>query len=437
MTSLRGRLLIWLIGLLTAMGVLAGIAAFMLDRNEVDEALDAQLKQIALNVGMTDFPMAAREGDGVALDPEDEFVVTIWDAADRRHSSDPSFLAPRPLGAGYAEFTTAGETWRAYARLDRGRTIQVAQRTVVREEFAANSALRAVLPIAALVPLSWLLVGWIVGRVLAPLHAVTDELRQWGKARTKPLALADVPAEILPLALATNDLVTRLQAQIEFRQNFISDAAHELRTPLTALRLQAGNLSGSAASSEQAALIKDMEEGVRRMSSMVGQLLKLARADAAAAIRSPAPVDLDRAIAASVQDVLPLATAKAIDIGMTTPFAQAVLADPDDLRTLIGNLVDNAVRYTPRGGCVDLAVERAGHEIIFEVRDSGPGIPEPLLDRVFERFVRVAGSDVEGSGLGLPIVKAIAERCGARVALVNRQDCAGLVARVRFSSASP
>ena len=437
MTSLRGRLLIWLLGLLTMTSVLAGVVAYALDRNEVDGSLDGQLRQIALNVGDTDFPVGTKWADGVKLDPEDEFVVTVWDRSGLRHSSDPSFAAARPTAPGYSDFEAAGEAWRGYARVGQDRTIQVAQRLVVREEFATNSALRAVLPIAALIPLSWLLVGWIVSRILRPLHAVTGELRRWGQEGTNPLSLRGVPDEILPLAFATNDLLTRLQAQLAFREHFISDAAHELRTPLTALRLQARNLSDSAASAEQAALIKEVADGARRMSDMVGKLLQLARADASAPARNPVPVDLGEAIAASLRDVMPIAGEKGIDIGLVAASPERVLADPDELRTLISNLVENAVRFTQQGGVVDLSVKRTGAEVVFEVRDTGPGIPEQLLDRVFGRFVRLPGSTAEGSGLGLPIVRAIAERCGARVALANRRDRTGLVARVAFLTTAP
>jgi len=419
------------------MSVLAGIVAYALDRNEVDESLDGQLRQIALNMGNTDSPVASRQGDGVTLDPEDAFVVTIWEASGRLHSSDPLFMTARPTEAGYSNFTAEGEAWRGYTRIDRDRAILVAQRLVVRQEFAADSAWRAVLPIAALIPLSWLLVGWIVSRVLRPLRAVTGELQQWGRAGTNPLSLTGVPDEILPLALATNDLVTRLQAQLEFRERFISDAAHELRTPLTALQLQAKNLSDSAASPEQAALITEMTKGVRRMSNMVSKLLQLARADASAPARNPVAVDLGEAIAASLQDVMPLAAEKQIDIGMVPSSAEKVLADPDELRTLIGNLVENAVRYTGTGGIIDLSVERTASDVVLEVRDTGPGIPEEIIDRVFARFVRVAGSDIDGSGLGLPIVRAIADRCGARVSLINRKDRNGLIARVVFGAVVP
>jgi len=276
----------------------------------------------------------------------------------------------------------------------------------------------------------------VVGRVLRPLHSVTGELHGWGKSSTSPLSLTGVPDEVAPLVLATNDLLARLHAQLEFRREFVSDAAHELRTPLTALRLQMKNLTRASFSRNDAALIKDMEDGVRRMSDMVTQLLRLARADASSIPRRPSPCDLGNAIAGSLQDVIPVATGKGIDIGLDNSAPHTVLADPDELRILIANLVDNAVRYTPAGGAVELAIENAGEDVVLEIRDTGPGIPEELLDHVFDRFVRIAGSDQEGSGLGLPIVKAIADRNGARVTLANRTDSSGIIARVAFAVAA-
>ncbi len=432
MTSLRGRLLVWLIALLTSVGGLAGFAAYWLDRDEVAEALDAQLAQIALNVGNTDRPASARMADGDKIDPEDTFVVTIWDAAGNQHSSVASIVFPRPSEGGYLNLRAAGEDWRGFALVGPDRTVEVAQRTIVREEFAANSALRAVLPFVALIPLSWILVGWVVGRVLRPLRSVTKELQQWEKTEGTSLSLKDVPDEMMPLALATNDLITRLHAQLEFRKAFVSDAAHELRTPLTALRLQGRNLRTAAHLADRDSLATDMERGFQRMSDMITQLLRLARADGAASNAALVDADLDHAIAQSVQAVLPLANEKGIDVGLEGPQHASVRADPDDLRTLIGNLVDNAVRYTPAGGTVDLQVSSHGRDTILEVIDTGPGIPEPLLERVFDRFYRVAGSKAEGSGLGLSIVQTIAERCGAKVSLKNRKDRNGLVARVWF-----
>ena len=437
MRSLRARLLAGLLGLLTFIGVLAGIAAYLLDRNEVDELLDGQLRQLAMNVGTASFPVAAGEGDGVPIDPEDRFVITIWDALGRVRSSDPSFNVARPGATGYLNFEASGELWRAYTQVDGDQTIQVAQRMVVRAEFAANSAIRAVLPIALLIPLSWLLVGWVVARVLRPLRDVTSELRQWGKATTNSLSLKGIPDEILPLAMATNDLVTRLQSQLEFRERFISDAAHELRTPLTALRLQVTNLADSAGSPAQAALIAEVAIGVRRMSDLVGKLLQLARADGSAPTPELGVIDLSQTVASSLQDFVRIAAEKEIDIGIVALSPEHVLADPDELRTLIGNLVENAIRYTPRGGVVDLSVKRRSGTVVLEVQDTGPGIPEPMLERVFGRFIRLCRNEVDGSGLGLTIVRAVADRCGAEATLANRSDRTGLVARVSFAPAGP
>jgi signal transduction histidine kinase len=437
MTALRSRLLAWLLGLLTLMAALAGVVAYISDRDDVDDTLDTQLRQIALNVGSFDFPVGLHADDGASIDPEDEFVVTVWDGAGAPRSSDPSFRTARPAGAGYTNFETAGENWRGYTRVVGDKAILVAERMTVRDELAASSAARAVLPIAALIPLSWLLVGWVVGRVLRPVRGVTEQLKQWGNNQSSPLSLAEVPDEILPLALATNDLVTRLQAQLEFRERFISDAAHELRTPLTALRLQASNLAVSFPSLEQQALIDEMLGGVRRMSGLVGKLLELARADSSVRAHKLVLVDLSEASAAAIQEVMPLANAKEIDIGVVAANHELILADPEELRTLIGNLADNAVRYTPKGGIVDIAITSIADQVVLEIRDTGPGIPKESMEQVFGRFVRLPGGGAEGSGLGLSIVKAVADRCGARIALDNRHDRSGLVARVSFDRAKP
>src|SRR5262249_41090453 len=164
MTSLRRGLLAWLLGLITMIGVLAAAAAYVLDLQEVNESLDEQLRQGALNVGDTILPVRAAESDDAATEPEDGLGVTIWTTAGQSASTDQAFHADRPNTSGYADCEAAGEEWRGYTRFAGERAIQVAQRMVVRDESAAASAMRALLPIAASIPLLWLLVGAVVGR---------------------------------------------------------------------------------------------------------------------------------------------------------------------------------------------------------------------------------------------------------------------------------
>jgi len=433
--SLRGRLLLWLLGLLTVVAMLAGVAAYVIDRGEVDQSLDVQLRQIALNIGDTRRPVSG-DGGGVSLDPEDALVVTISDVAGQRRTSDASVSIPLQTETGFTNVTASGEAWRSYTLVEPNRTVQVSQRREVRDEFAASSAERVVLPILGVLPLLWVMVGWIVARALKPLGRLTTQLRGWGEDRTDSLEIHDVPEEVLPLAVAMNDLIVRLDGQIEFRRQFISDAAHELRTPLTALRLQVNNLRKTSEYAGGKAAIDEMERGLRRTSDMISQVLDLARAESKAEGEKLGAVPLEDAIAASVEDVMHLANDKGIDVSLDSATDATVAGHRADIRTVLKNLLDNAIRYTPNGGSVDLAVRRSAESVTVEICDTGPGIPDALLDRVFERFFRAAGNGVEGSGLGLPIVSVIAARCGATVTLHNRRDRSGLVARVAFREAA-
>jgi two-component system OmpR family sensor kinase len=430
--SLRGRLLLWLLSTLALVGILAGGGAYFLDREEVDSSLDAQLRQIAVNIGDTRTP-ASGEGAGAPLDPEDALVVTIWDGAGNRRTSDASVNIPRLTRTGFANVEATGEGWRSYALVEPGRTVQVSQRKVVRDEFATNSAWRAVLPVLALVPILALLVSWLVGRAIRPIHGLTAKLRRWNTATSDPLPVAEVPEEILPLVLAMNDLIARLHAQLEFRRQFISDAAHEMRTPLAALRLQVNNLRTTGDEAGRTLAIGEMVRGLRRTSEMVSQLLDLARAEAEPDGTEP-QADLRQVISGAVEDVIQLANEKAVDLGLITPAVQPaiVAGDAGELRMLLKNLLDNAIRYTASGGQVDIALEQSDNRLTIEVRDTGRGIPPALLDRVFDRFFRADDSQTEGSGLGLAIVRAIADRSRVTVTLRNRTDRTGLVARVSF-----
>jgi two-component system OmpR family sensor kinase len=241
-----------------------------------------------------------------------------------------------------------------------------------------------------------------------------------------------VPDEALPLVRALNDLLTRLHTALKTQRDFIADAAHELRTPLTALQLQAQLIERAADADSRQAAIGDLRAGLERATHLVAQLLTLARAEPGAAVPTPDAVDLALLCRQSVVDHAALADTRRIDLGLADcPANLAITGHADALRTLLDNLVANAVRYTPSGGRVDVRCGSDGTNAWLEVTDNGPGIPQAERERVFDRFYRRAGQSASGSGLGLGIVQAIARQHDAQVTLDDAPD-GGLRARVVF-----
>jgi two-component system OmpR family sensor kinase len=248
-----------------------------------------------------------------------------------------------------------------------------------------------------------------------------------------PLADRDVPEELQPLAASINGLLARLSDALAAQRRFTADAAHELRTPLAALKLQLdlARRNGAASGGGQAAL-DDLEAGVARASHVVEQLLTLARVEPEAMARARTQCDLAALARDAVVARAGLAAAKSIDLGLVRADAAIVDGEAANLAILLSNLLDNALRYTPRGGRIDVAVEQADDGATLAVADTGPGIPADERARVFDRFVR--GRDVHepGSGLGLSIVKRIADAHHATVTLDAPAEGSGLVVRVRF-----
>jgi two-component system OmpR family sensor kinase len=240
-----------------------------------------------------------------------------------------------------------------------------------------------------------------------------------------------VPTEIEPFILSINRMIERLAQSIDAERKFIADAAHELRTPLTALQLQADNLQRDIVPGNQERF-RELRSGIARSGSLITQLLRLARADAPVNGTAVARVDLAAVVTAAVADVLPIALQRGIDIGAEKMVSAHVRAVEADVGMAVRNLVGNAVRYTPDGGTIDLHMRLHDRMVCVEVIDTGPGIAEELLPRVFDRFFR-ANPDIEGSGLGLSIVKAIVARYDGTVTLRNRVDGpSGIVAAVCF-----
>ena len=435
--SLRRTLRISLLVLLTSFGLISAVASYFIAGMEADEFFDNQLRQIALYIW--DAPDGYRPDNIVAPshDLEDDFLIQVWDKnGGLLVSSNTAIPMPRGVATGYANAVVAGIDWRVYTQVEPARTVQVAQQMEEREETAAQASLNAIIPIALLIPLSWLVLNWIVDRIIGRLDRVAVDIAARDAESTAPIPTVAAPVEILPLITAMNDLVLRLQAALHQQRRFVADAAHELRTPLTAISLQVGNLMAAiGAEGKYAQRIADLQAGSARASALVGQLLRLARVESGAASPEKQSVALLPLVIESLERFAPLAEHRSIDLGLDQNADAVVEGVEDEIRVLVDNLLDNAIRYTPDSGTVDVILRARESVPTLEVRDTGPGIPDASLTRVFERFYRASSANIEGSGLGLAIAKAAADRNHVRLTLTNRTDRSGLSATLVFRSA--
>ncbi|TAZ35412.1 histidine kinase [Rhizobium ruizarguesonis] len=427
--SIRRTAFIWLAGLMATIGVCAATTSYFLVRNEASDFLDNQLRQIALYVGDARSSPETGPDSGAPHDPEDDFVIQVWDAAGKPlRLSHPAVPIPQQHATGFVDISTGSDNWRVYTLIAPYRTVQVSQDMSVRQELATSAALQAALPIIVLIPLSLLTLSWIVDRIMARLNRLAVAVASRDARVDDPVPIDEVPAEVVPFVSSINLLLARLRALLERQRRFISDAAHELRTPLSALQIQIDNLRHDDRDGRFSQRLTELEAGIGRATRLVSKLLRLARYDAHEIAPAPQPIDLVQLALDTVARLTPLAESRRIDLGITCLDRAITIGSLADFEVIMDNLVENAVRYTPPTGTVDVAVVAAGQEARIEIRDTGPGIAEEEMPRVFERFFRARPQDSEGSGLGLSIAKAAAERQGARLALAMREDGPGLVA---------
>ena len=416
MKSIRTRLLVALIILVALISLLAAAVTYRRVLNETSTLFDYQLRQMALSL-RSQISLAPR----IEVPPDQgdsDFVVQIWDIfGARTYVSRPGLPMINQTVLGYADLELRGQPWRAYGLQTADGVIQIAQPVQVREVLARAAAERVVIPLIFLLPIMIGAVAWIVRRGLNPLRFVAAEVQRRDARTLAPLGTDHLPREIEPLVNELNRLLERLRQAFAAQRAFISDAAHELRSPLTALRLQLQLLDRAPDETERLEARARLGAAVERAIHLVEQLLTLARSEPQDAAMELEKVDLAAAAADAIRDTHDLALARKIDLGLEAPPGLYVQGDREALRTLVRNLVDNAVRYTPPGGTVQVRCWSAAQRAILEVSDTGPGIPAEEKQRVFDRFYRRAAAQEDGTGLGLAIVKAIAERHSARIEL--------------------
>jgi two-component system OmpR family sensor kinase len=435
MSSLRTRLLAALLGAVLVAGVIASAATYYGARAEVGAMLDEEMRQVALSLRDHAVLDVSRLAPGSG-DPNQRVVVQIWDPRGVAvYLSNAATPLPLSRAPGFSDLTHEGRQWRMYTARTGPQTIQVAQATSVRTELAAGAALRLLVPILAVLPLLALLVWFILDRGLAPLARVARAVGTRSPASLDPLPAVGLPGEVRPLVDALNELLARLGEAFTMQRRFAADAAHELRTPLTALALQIQLAERAGTDADRAAAFAKLKDGVKRASRLVQQLLALARLEPEAAESPFASVALDALAQSVVEELAPLAAAKSVTLAATRVEPVDAKGNDDALRLLSGNLVDNAIRYAPAGGRVEVRAFRRGADAVLEVADDGPGIPADERARVFDRFYRVPGTDAPGSGLGLAIARQVADLHHGRIELDDGLGGRGLTARVVLSAA--
>ena len=317
--------------------------------------------------------------------------------------------------------TRAGQPIRALLRTRAdGSRFAVAQPTAVRDETARDMALRTLVPIAALIPCLMLVTALLIAQSLRPMVRLASDLDARRADDMSPLPLKGMPSELHPFIASINGLIARMRLMMDQQRRFIADAAHELRTPIAALSLQAENLDPVDLPAAARHRLAALKQGMHRTKHLLEQLLALARQEAHPFGRGEMPqVSLDQVAKEVVADLLPQALNRNIDLGFELVEPLAVPSEPVMLAAMIRNLLDNALRYTPEGGNVDIGVYRQDGAAILQIEDSGPGIESSDMDRIFEPFFRGAREEVEGTGLGLSIVKRVVDGLGGSIALEN------------------
>lgn len=425
MISLRRSVLIWATGLITVIAIASILATRHVAMLEINKLLDNELQQIAVNAGqgLSQAAFAALKKTEI----ENRVAVQVWSTnGESIHQSSGTDQLPRSIAPGFSDMEVGGNAWRVYTATDGTRFAQVAQRRSARLEIANHAAAAAAVPLLAAVPIAWIVAILGINGLLRRIEGFASTLAVRGVEASGPIGACAMPREFAPVIAALNSLIDKHRTAVEQQKQFVSEAAHELRTPLAALQIQVDNLRALP----NAESIEELGLGIRRASTMVAQLLRMARLEAPRSPEDAGPVDLSALILSLVAELFPASLHRGVKLAASIPEGLVVETSDPEARLLLGNLIDNAIRYTPCGGDVEVRVEQRGSTLEVRVVDSGIGIPSESIPRVFDRFYRAAPLDIEGTGLGLAIAKKIAERNGYSLMISNRTDARGVLAQV-------
>ena len=444
--SIRQQLLVSLMIALFAGTILVSLVAAYGTLDEIDELFDNQLRQTAEMIQQQEDALHIAHVSGVkgpAYPPgaekrlrvkgEKQFLIQIWEGDGRLlYSSHPAVAFPDLKTMDASTTTFNGEVWRSYSLLTDDDIVQVSQPIKGRTHLAIEIATKVLWPVLLLFPLLGLFSFLAVRSSLRPLNAVSAAIAQRTPAALDPIEADAVPEEIIPLVGALNGLLVRLGQAFALQRRFTADAAHELRTPLTAIQLQLQVLQRAKTEEERADAEQRLSRGVARCINLVQQLLTFTRVEPDSVVQQKKPVALNALVDAAIDQFAPIAADKIITLIAPRVESITLPGFADNLQILLNNLVDNAIRYTPQGGRVEISLGADAGNTVLSVADNGIGIPPEIGPRVFDRFFRIEG---QGTGLGLAIAREIATQHGATLALSAGLDGCGTQMSVTFPAA--
>lgn len=439
--GVRARLIATLLAGLAVAAIAVAIATAIKADHEVAEVFDASLAQnaslLVMRIG-EEVDEIETEHAPVLHKYAKPLSFQVWKRGRKLllHSADAPDAKLSETLEGFSTVEQGGREWRVFSVWDAKREYLVQVRSAVadRRHVIADILMALARPLALAVPFIALLVWFAVGHAFRPLARVGEELARRDPNYLEPLA-GDVPREIAPLVQRLNALLARVKDSLEGERRFASDAAHELRTPLAALRAQLQVAQGAREAAERDRAIVQALAAGERATHVVEQLLTLARLDHQAWKDKAEPFDLHRVAAEAIAERAMLAGAKRIELALEGPQGLRARGHAGLAAIAAGNLVDNAIRYSPPDTEIVVSVAADGGKVLLRVVDQGPGIPAGRRAEALSRFARLDTQVAEGSGLGLSIVARVAELHGLPLALGEGPGGRGLEARIAFPAA--
>jgi len=445
--SIRRRLLIALMLVITATWIGVSIKVNFDAHHEVEAVYDANLAQTArMLVGLMIHEIEERRSNpigsinmGAMIEHPYETKIAMRvryanDTEALRSSGAPNFPDDAPNG--FHTLNLDGQIWRVFSLLDKdtGLWVQTGQRLEVRQELVDHIIYRSLTSLLVGLPVFALVIWWSVGRGLRPLERLGDKVEAMDPEALHPVDDRGAPEEVHILVISLNRLFARLQQTLEKERHFTADAAHELRTPLTALKTQTQVAQRATDDAQRKRALANIIDGVDRATHLVGQLLTLARADTAYTEQKVnQTVNLYPIAKESVAAVVSDAMARNIKVSLESgELSYLLVGDAAMLGIMLRNLVDNALKYSLDGGYLKVQLTHTESAVELTVTDSGPGIPEEEMAELFQRFKRGNNTTIMGAGLGLSIVKRICDIHHASIHMSRASDSDGLKVSIKF-----